>query len=102
MVYWLNICIVALALLVGGATMAFIYLVVPLFFAFGVAFYLCKLVFEIWIWRRIPPDERHNHHRLGHLMNYNYVMSVKMEWLFFWAGFFGLVLWINYARSVYG
>lgn len=46
--YWINVCMVVPALLVSGAVMAFLYLTVPLFFAFFVMIYVLKFSVEIW------------------------------------------------------
>ena len=99
-IYWLNVCMVLPALLLAGATMAFLYLLVPLFFAFVAIIYFCKFSFEIWAWRQLTPEERCNYSEPCRFMNYNFTLSVKMEWFLFWTGFFGLVLWIEYARFI--
>ena len=100
--YWLEVCMVVPALLVGGATVAFIYLVIPLFFALIVAIYVFRFSLEMWVWRKLPPEEHREYREPYRFMNYNSVLSAKMEWFLFFAGFLALILWIEYARSVNG
>ncbi len=77
--YWLNVCMVVPAMLISGATMALLYLLVPLFFALFAVIYVLKFSLEVWVWRKISPEDRANYARPGHFMNYNFVLPVKFE-----------------------
>lgn len=92
---WGSICMVVPALLVSGATMAFMSLVIPLFFAFFVAVYGLKFAVEIRAWRNLSPEERCAFRAPFGLMNFNFALSVKMEWIVFLTGFCGLLLWVH-------
>ena len=100
--YWLNICLVVPALLMAGATMALMYFLVPRLFVFSVAIYLLKFGFELRLWQKTSLDERRKYDSPFRLMNYNIVLSAKMEWLLFSAAFLALVLWIEYAQFANG
>ena len=90
------------ALLIAGATMAFLYLLVPVFFAFFVGIYILKFSVEIWAWRKVPREERHAFRAPCRLLNFNFTLSVKLEWAVFLVGFFGLIIWIEYAQRMQG
>ncbi|MEM1372529.1 MAG: hypothetical protein AAGG72_09940 [Pseudomonadota bacterium] len=92
--YWLNVIMVVPALLLAGATVAILYLAVPLFFALIVVVYVFKFSLEIWVWRKLPPEARREYREPCRFMNYNFVLSAKMEWFLFSAGFLALVLWV--------
>ncbi|MEO1557740.1 MAG: hypothetical protein AAFS01_15015 [Pseudomonadota bacterium] len=92
---WVSLCMVVPALLVSGATMAFMFLAVPLFFAFFVAIYGLKFTLEIWAWRNLSQEERCAFRAPFGLMNFNFALSVKMEWIVFLTGFCGLLLWVH-------
>ena len=98
--YLISVCMVVPARLVAGATMAFMYLVVPMFFAFCIAIYALKFCLGLWAWRKLTPEERRTHRAPFGLMNYNFALSIRMEWALFLVGFFGLIGWIEYARWV--
>ncbi|MEO0865646.1 MAG: hypothetical protein AAFY39_13905 [Pseudomonadota bacterium] len=99
---WLNFCVVAFALLVAGVAMAIMYLLVPVFFWFVVAMYALKCTYELWVWRRLSAQERIRYAPPFHLMNCNFAVPVRVEWILFGAGFLGFLGWIEYARSVSG
>lgn len=77
---------------------AFMYLVIPLFFAFVIAFYAFKFSFELWLWRKIPVKDRSTYREPRRFVNFNSSLSVKTEWVFVCAGFGAIILSIEYAR----
>lgn len=101
-VYWANVCITVPALLLSGATFAFMYIAIPWFLAVFAAIYALKFTAEIWAWRHMDADKREIYTKPGHFMNYNVVLSVKMEWLLVVAGFAGLLIWVEIAQSLNG
>lgn len=97
-IYWLNVCIAVPALLAVGATLAFLYLQVPLFLAVFIGIHLVKFGAETWVCRRLSPEEQSQVNRPCRFMNHNDVLSVRMEWALVAAGFAGLILWIEMAQ----
>ncbi len=100
--YWVNVSVVLPSLLLAGATIAAIHLLVPVLFAIIVAAYTLKFSFEICAWHKIKAEDRSKYREPCRFMNYNSVMSVKMEWFLFGTGFMAFFLWMKFGPSISG
>lgn len=90
-----NFLLAAFCLLLGGFTMAILYLVGPILFWIGTVALSLNLLLKLWVWRRLSSDERLEHSGPGHLMNSNYTLSTTMEWVLFLIGFGGTIFWFE-------
>ena len=101
-IHWLNRCAVALAVAVAGGTVAVMYLIVPALFWLVVGLFVLKGAVELLLWSRLSDAERDGYAPPFHLMNRNFVLSVRAEWALFAAGFLGLVGWVEFGRFAGG
>ena len=75
--------------------MALMFLLAPILFWVSIAAYSLKFSIEAWAWTRLSINERQEYSGLGHLMNKNLALSVRIEWSLLLIGFGATILWLK-------
>jgi hypothetical protein len=96
----LNILLATFALLLGGFTIALMFLLGPILFWILTAAYCFKFSLQIWAWQKAKSHAKQEQFGGLHFLNYNHVLSAWVEWLVVFLGFAGTIVWIKFLAPV--